>query len=130
MVNLQLQKVIYKRVNSFFDIKEDVELQVQNTFSMNVNYADDNKMCFATLINTTNAPKNPDVFNIDLEIIGIFNYQGINSVEDKQEAHVLIYNYLFPYTQSMVADLSGKAGLPPLMIEMVKLDPAEVNINE
>lgn len=130
MINLQLQKVLYKRVNSFFEIKGDVELQVQNTFYMNVNYVENNTICFATLTNKTNAPENPDVFNIELEIIGIFNCKGINSNEDKQQAHVQIYNFLFPYTQSMVADLSGKAGLPPLMIEMVKLDPKEVNINE
>lgn len=130
MINLQLQKVIYKKVNSFFEINENVELQVQNTFSMKVNYTEDNKTCFATLTNKTNAPENPDVFNIDLELIGIFNCQGIESNEDKQKAHVQIYNFLFPYTQSMIADLSTKAGLPPLVIEMVQLDLSEVNINE
>ena len=87
-------------------------------------------MCFAALTNKTNAPQNPEVFDIELEIIGIFNCQGIENGEDKQNAHVQIYNYLFPYTQSMVADLSAKAGLPPLMIERVDLDPKEVNINE
>ena len=130
MISLQLQKVIYKKVNSFFEINKNVELSVQNTFSMNVSYTEDNKTCFATLTNKTYAPENPDVFNIDLELIGIFNCQGIESNEDKQEAHVQIYKFLFPYTQSMIADLSAKAGLPPLMIEMVKLDLSEVNINE
>lgn len=130
MINLQLQKVLYKRVNSFFEMNGDFELEVQNTFSMNVSYTDDKKMCFATLTNQTNAPKNPDIFNIDLEIIGIFSCQDINSNDDKRDAHVQIYNYLFPYTQSMVVDLSTKAGLPPLMIERVDLDPAEININD
>lgn len=130
MSNLQLQKVIYKKVDSLFDIKEDIELRVQNSFSMNVNYDYENKMCIATLNNLTNAPDSPDSFHINLEVIGIFSYQGIESDEDRKEAHIQIYNFLFPYMQSMVADLSGKAGLPPLMIEMTKIDPGDVNIDE
>ena len=130
MINLQLQKIIYKKINSIFDIKENMELQVQNTFSLNVNYTENNNVCVATLRNDTNSPNNLDAFNISLEIVGVFSCEGIVSVIDKQEAHVQIYKYLFPYSQSMIADLSVKAGLPPLMIEMVNLNPSEVNIGQ
>lgn len=130
MINLQLQRVIFKKINSFFEIKENVELQVQNTFSLNVNYTNDNSECYVTLKNDTNAPNNPDVFNINIEIIGIFKCENIVSLEDKKSAHVQIYNYLFPYAQSMVAELCVKAGLPPLMIEMAVLNPSEVNIDK
>lgn len=130
MINLQLQKVIYKKIDSFFDIKENIELQVQNKSHVNANYNDEKKICYATFTNKTNAPKNPDAFHIELEIVGIFSYQGIDADDDKREAHAQIYNYLFPYTQAMVADLFGKAGLPPLMIERTKVDPRDVNIDE
>lgn len=130
MINLQLQKIIYKKINSIFDIKENMELQVQNTFSLNVNYTENNNVCVATLRNDTNSPNNLDAFNISLEIVGVFSCEGIVSDIDKQEAHVQIYKYLFPYSQSMIADLSVKAGLPPLMIEMVNLNPSEVNIGQ
>ena len=130
MINLQLQKIIYKKINSIFDIKETMELQVQNTFSLNDNYTENNNVCVATLRNDTNSPNNLDAFNISLEIVGVFSCEGIVSDIDKQEAHVQIYKYLFPYSQSMIADLSVKAGLPPLMIEMVNLNPSEVNIGQ
>lgn len=129
-MNLQLQKVLYKKIESCFEIKENIELQVQNQFSMNINYDEDNKHCFATLKNETVAVEHPEIFRIYLELVGIFSCDGIENETDKKVAHIQVYNYLFPYTQAMIADLSAKAGLPPLMIEMINLDPSSVNVEE
>ena len=130
MINLQLQKVVYKKINSFFEINKSIELQVQSTFSLNIEYDDSNKACFATLKNETFAPEHPDIFNIDIEIIGIFKCDGITDDEDKKIAHTEIYNYLFPYVQLMISDLSIKAGLPPLMVERANQMPDEVTYTE
>ena len=130
MVTLQLQKVVYKKINSFFDIQEKMELIISNEFSLNVNYSEDNKSCFATLINETKVPDNPNVVEISVEIVGIFSCEGIKTSEDKKDAHLQIYNFLFPYVQSLVADLFGKAGLPPLMLERTDIDISSVNVDE
>ncbi len=129
MLTLQLQKVLYKKINSFFEIKENMQLKVQNQSSLGVNYSDDNKTCFATLTNKTFAPDQPDIFNIEIELVGIFSCEGIKIDEDKKKAHVRAYELLFPYIQLMVADLSRKAGLSPLMIEMAQIDSDAVNDN-
>ncbi len=127
-MNIQLEKVIFKRINSFFDINQDMELQVENRFSLDVDYSDDNQHCSASFINETLSPENPDVFNITLDVLGLFRCENIQTDEDKRQAHVKIYSYLFPYVQLMVSDLTSKAALPPLMIEMAEIDPNSVNI--
>lgn len=130
MAELHLQKVIYKKINSFIEIKQAIQLQMSNTISLNVNYEKDNKKCFAFIANKTIAIDHSDEFSIDLELVGIFDCDGINSNEDKREAHVQIYNLLFPYLQSMIADLSSKAGLPPLMINSANINANEIQIDE
>ena len=129
MIMLQLQKVLYKKINSCFDLKDDMEIQIQNSFSLKVNYSDDNKGCYATLESVSCSAENPDMFNIGIEMVGIFSCEGIHEDKDKQLAHVQVYNYLFPYVQSMVADLSVKAGLPPFMLEMARIDLETVDVN-
>ena len=129
MVTLQLQKVLYKKVNSCFDMKENMEIQIRNNFSLKVNYSDDNKECYATLESVSCATDNPEIFNIGIELVGIFSCDGIYGDEDRQFAHMQVCNYLFPYVQSMVADLSGKAGLPPLMLEIPRIDLSTVDVS-
>lgn len=130
MVKLQLKRVLYKKINSLFESGDNGELQIETNFTTNVNYCKENKTCLATMTNHTVAKDHPELLDVSVEIIGIFVFEEIETEEDKREAHIQMYSFLFPYIQSIVADLSIKAGFPPLLLEMPCLELSEVNISE
>ena len=128
MQELQLKKVVFKKINSFLEVQQDTEININNSFSLEVNYAEKENICVATLKNKTYAQEDPENFKISLELQGLFQCGMISSDSEKQKAHIQIYQYLFPYAQMMIADLSVKAGLPMLMVEMPEMKEATVNV--
>ena len=110
------------------DLKADTEIELESTFSFNVNYNDDNSGCIAEISQIVRQKSNPDEFNIVVEGKGQFICEGILSDETKKEAHVMAYTLLFPYIQNMIARLVVDAGLPPLMLEMAKMSPDDIEI--
>lgn len=128
MVYLSLQRQNFTGVQMKVDLKADTEIELESTFSFNVNYNDDNSGCIAELSQKVRQKSNPDEFNIVVDCRGQFVCEGIVSDETKKEAHVMAYTLLFPYVQNMIARLVMEAGLPPLMLGMAKMDTKDVAI--
>jgi len=129
MVYLTLQHQSFKNIQMKVDIKEDSEIELESTFSFGINYNDDNTVCIAEFKQVLQHKKNPDELSISVEEIGHFLCEGINSDEAKKEAHIMAYTQLFPYIQSLICRLTIDAGLPPLMINMEKLNSADVEVS-
>ena len=105
-MELQLKKVIFQKINSFFQLAEYDGICVRVNTKLDVNYADDQKTCMARY-NVDVLPEESDIFSLNLDIVGLFE----NSA------------------QMTVADLFTKAGLEPLMIEMHPLKHNDNNID-
>lgn len=110
------------------NIENEQTLEIENRFDFNVLYSDDNKKCKAVLNCEIRCKDNPDILHISAKNEGVFNCEGIEDEDDKKQAHVLAYTLLFPYVQNTISQLSVSAGLPPIMIEMAKIDPDTVKV--
>lgn len=108
------------------DLKENQTLELENRFNFNVSYSDDNSQCKAILNTEVRSKDDPDTLFISVEIEGLFICDNIDNEEAKKEAHVLAYTLLFPYVQYMVSNIATSAGLPPIMIEMARMDSKDV----
>ena len=129
MVYLTLQHQSFKSIQMNVDIKENSEIELESTFSFGISYNDDNTACIAELKQVLQHKNNPEKLSISVEERGHFLCEGVNSDETKREAHVMAYTQLFPYIQSMISRLTVDAGLPPLMINMEKLNPADIEVS-
>lgn len=128
MVFLNLKQQVFKELNMVMTVEKNTEMQIDSRFSFNVQYADKNEFCVATLRQELVYRDDPNKFHIIVESIGNFACEGISSENDKKQAHIQAYTLLFPYVQNMVGQLAISAGLPRLMIEMVKMKAEDVNI--
>ncbi len=129
MVYLTLQHQSFKNIQMNVDIKEDSEIELESTFSFGISYNEDNTACIAKLQQVLRHKNDPEELSILVEERGHFLCEGITSDEAKKEAHVMAYTQLFPYIQSIIARLTVDAGLPPLMINMERLNPEDVEIS-
>lgn len=129
MVYLTLQHQSFKSIQMNVDIKENSEIELESTFSFGISYNDDNTACIAELKQVLQHKNNPEELSISVEERGRFLCEGVNSDETKREAHVMAYTQLFPYIQSLISRLTVDAGLPPLMINMEKLNPADIEVS-
>ena len=130
MVYMNLKRLFFQEIHMKVDIKENMELEVESTFSFNVNYNEDDTSCVACLKQELNSKNIPEAFSVVVECIGQFSCEDISSDEDKKQAHVQAYTMLFPYVQSKIASLTKDAGGNPIMIEMAKTDPESVILTQ
>lgn len=129
MVMLNLERWMFKDIQLHIDMEENMEVELESEFSMNLNYNEDNTICIAEIIQEVAYKKKPSVFQIKIIGVGHFSCEGLNSDEDKKQAHVIAYNFLFPYVQSMISNLTVNAGFPPLMIRRAKMDPKDIKLS-
>ncbi len=130
MVYLNLQHQVFKEIHLSVNIQKGMKLEVESTFSFNVNYVEKDTKCIACLKQEIKEKTDSSKFSVSVEGIGIFACEDINSPEDKKQAHIQSYNLLFPYVQNMISSLTISAGLPPLMIKMANMKVEDISIEE
>lgn len=128
MVFLSLNHQLFKAIHLEVDIKENTQLELESSFSFNVNYNEDNSLCVACLHQELKCKNSPQLFSAIVECVGHFTCEGIESEEDKKQAHIQAYALLFPYVQSKIASLTKDAGGPPIMVDMAKMRVEDVKI--
>ncbi len=128
MVNLALKQEIIKNISMNVNIEQGTNLELEIKFSFNVNYVNDNKTCVADLRQEVTKKDDPTKFRIVVEGLGVFDVEGINGDEDKKVAHVQAYQQIFPYVRNMIRTLTMEAGLPPLVLQPIKMTPENVRV--
>lgn len=131
MVTLALQHQTVKSVSYSVDIPEGTNIELENSYSFNVDYLENNSRCVATLKHTTRDTQNPERFTAEIHIVGYSECIGIENDDDKALAHVQAYIQLFPYVQSYIAYLTASSGLPPLFIsrDLIETHISDVNVH-
>lgn len=130
MVYLKLKQVVYKEIFMKVDFQENTQIEIECSFSFNVNYSDDNTACIAKLRHELVCKEDPNQFRIAVEAHGLFSCEGIDVEDNKKQAHVQSYSLLFPYLQEKIAGLSKDAGCSPIMIEMANMRTEDVIIQK
>lgn len=125
-VDLVLQRMTDLRVKINFNIEEEKNLEIGFNSPFSIKYADDNRHCTATLEQKVTSKEDPDQFSIYMKIEGFFDCDEITNDDQKKETHVQCYYRLFPYAQSLVAQMCVTAGLPPLMIRPLRMSVDDV----
>lgn len=127
---VQLKHQAIKEVYFSFNPLDNNSIDLESNFDFSVSYSPENDRCIATLVNRVRAQENPDILDVSVRIVGNFALSGIDSLESKKAAHIRAYELLFPYSQSIIAELFMKAGMAPLMINMEQMNPNKVMFNE
>lgn len=113
---IDLKHQTLKELNFSVNVPDNDEIHLESQYSFNTDYDEDRTHCVATLILETHDIQKNNKFNISIKLVGFFECEGVSDNRTKQEAHIQAYTLLFPYAQSIIANLTMNAGLPPLMI--------------
>lgn len=131
MVYLNLRNCIFKNISMCADVNDPQKLaEMESWFSFNISYDEDLRSGIAVLSQELRSKQEPEKFNISLDAIGSFSCDGIENEDDQRQAHIEAYHLLFGHVQTMVAQLTTKAGLPPLMIETGRMDPDKITFGD
>lgn len=110
----------YKINTLEFENKVDngTQLKLQNQVKYNVNYIDAEKRCFGILsFRVADADMQP--FEIKLELVAEFTFEDS---DEKPDIHVDSFDQIFPFVRQIINNTTSMAGMPGLMIPMMKLN--------
>lgn len=117
MVTVNLVNQRLREVHFVNHVDKSGQIQLTSSFNFHVDYSPDNTKCVAKLYQSAKMKDAEDKLFISAEIEGIFTLEGVVDEESKRDAHVLCYNYLFPYLQSAVTQLSAASGMPGFLLK-------------
>lgn len=105
-------------------VENGTQLQLQNQVKYNVNYMDADKRCVGILnFKVTDAQMKP--FEIKIEMIAEFSF---DESDEKPDVHTISFDQLFPFLRQIINNTTTMAGMPGLMIPMMKLDRSTVAV--
>lgn len=123
MIELKGYKI--NSVNFENKVPNGTQLKLQNQVKYNVNYVDAENRCVGILdFRITDADMNP--FEIRIEMVAEFNY---TADEEKPDIHTGSFDQMFPFLRQAVNTLTSVAGMPGLLIPIMKLDKNSVSVN-
>lgn len=129
----ELNMLTYKLQDLQFFNKLDTPGQVplENSFSLSVNYNQDNSRCMAKLYqcvkDKTDSPDHR--FFVSVEVAGIFEITGSPSDDDKRDFHVMCYQQLFPYAEMLARQVCAAGGMPGFVLLRQKMTRDSVVVN-
>ncbi len=126
MVQINLIRQQLKTVEFVCNIPQSKQLKIDHPFSFRVGYADQNTRCRAHLQQCALSKESSEEFRVTVDIFGFFTCSGIQTEEDKREAHIQAYQQLFPYAQSLISYLAANAGIPSFMVPRAAMDPNNI----
>ena len=125
---LKLERIFYPEIHSSVNIQEEGSMEIENRFSLNVNFDNKNQKCISTLEIQSVCKAHEDWFHVGVKTVGIFSCEKVDTDEDKKQIHTESYDTLFPYAQSVISELTTKAGIMPLILEKAPINFGEVKI--
>lgn len=115
-MDLILKKQQVSEINFQSHPKSEGPFNVEARYGFDVAYNGDRSECQATFQQEGRAVGAPEQFYFEVTMLGIFACEGIQTDEDKRQAHVLAYQLLFPHMQAFIRTLTTQSGMAPLML--------------
>ena len=127
---LQLKNVKYPVINSRINIPTNKTVTIESGFSVQVRYNEEEKRMMSVLEVNCTCNEHPEWFNIVIQVMGVFVCDDLDTEEKKKNAHIESYKELFPFVQSVILELTTKAGVKSFFLEKEKIDASQVEISE
>ena len=127
MVKVLLEKFNVSKIIYTNNIKEqEKNLELQNTIRTNVKYNKEEKHCVCSQLLKI-APSDTTIdFFVEIEIVGLFSYEGDN----KKEIHVEVSNVLYSYLKTTSASIMSTIGLAGFDLPVLNISPDDVKEDE
>ena len=71
---LKLERIFYPEIHSSVNIQEKGSMEIENRFSLNVNFDNKNQKCISTFEIQSVCKAHEDWFNVGVKIVGIFKF--------------------------------------------------------
>lgn len=127
MADVQMISYKISRLEMYNDLKNTQGVDVRNWFELEVTFDMENELAVATLTEHLKMAKEPSDFGIDLTLIGIFRFTGVNSDESKREVHIKCYDELFPFAGQIISILAMNSGMSGFLLKKNPLTMENVN---
>lgn len=127
MGEIKLNGYIVNELDLTNELKQPGKLNISTRASYNVQYAQNENKCIGTCVIDMMEESAPNDFNFKISVRGMFEFpEGM----DKKDIHRETYNELFPFVRVIVANTFTNAGLPPMMVQKIKMDDSNINVGE
>lgn len=124
MVELQGYKV--NSISFENNVEDGAELELQNKFQYNVNYADEENRCIG-MLNFRVIDSELQGFEIKVDMVAQFSY---DDDDEKADIHTESFAQIFPFLRQIICNITVSGGMPPLMIPIIRLDRDTVSVND
>lgn len=129
MANAALITQKLQEVHLVNKLDQSGQVQMDNSVSLNVNFAPDGSRCVGKLQQTLRDKAFAGgKFTMSVEMVGVFNCTGATTDEVKRQIHAEVYDQLFPFMQAQCSALAAGAGMPGLMIRKIDMDPNRISV--
>ena len=119
-VALRDYKVTEITLNNKF--KASTQFNFSNNVSHSVKHGGNN-LCEATLTLEVKDKSQPDILNVRVCLVGVF--QVIGNTE-KEFIHVETFKELFPFAKALVTTVTANAGIKPIIAQNVDIEKEEI----
>jgi preprotein translocase subunit SecB len=126
IAHLITQKV--QEVHFSNKLTEQGQIQLDSSFTFNVNFAKDGKRCIAHIYQSVKDKEDGEKLFASVDVIGAFSCDGIEGDEDKKQVHAQCYDQLFPYMQSTIQNLMQASGIPGFQLRKAVINPENVRV--
>ena len=101
-------------------VAANTSIELEQRQSFKIHYIEDRNECVGRC-RIEIKPKNNELpFGISMDVEGLFTYK---TGMDKGELHSIIYKELFPYIRVLINNITISAGMPPLVVRPIDIDP-------
>lgn len=130
MINISLLSQKVQEVHLVNKLDKPGQVQLDSSFSLNVNFLNDGKHCVGRLQQTLRDKEMAGgKFTLSIELTGVFSCEGAVDDETKRQVHAEVYNQLFPFMQCQCAALTASSGIPGLMLRRATLNADNITVN-
>lgn len=131
MPELKLVKNDVISINFSKNPRPGVRLNVMTSISYNVKFISSQNKCLGDTIITLQDPDNPDVFNLELHMIGIFSHDYPEmTIATKRIVHVETAKILYPFWNTVLGNVLTTIGAPPMVLQPLNINPGDVLVKE
>ena len=102
-------------------MEKDAKFEIKPQFSRTVRRVQENdKIWFLTLeVKVESTEAEPKPFNLKVRLVGMFEAEDVNTVEDKQVLAISTTEIIYPYLRAAVSALTANAFINPMMLPVI-----------
>lgn len=99
----------------------NTRFEIKPQFSRTIRQVKENeKIWFVTMeVKVESTEKEPKPFNLKVRLVGMFEAEDVNTVEDKKVLAISTTEIIYPYLRAAVSSLTANAFINPMMLPVI-----------